>query len=179
LVPDVELLRLNRGAEQRVEKEPVMPDLRDGVVGETSVWLADGRDIPIEELVGSTRKVFAMAPDGQIVISTSERIWSQGIRPVWRVSLASGRSLTVTHGHRFYIERGWQPLADIQVGERLRVLTSLTDPDETAPLFWDRIEHLTAAGEAEVFDITVPGPESWFSGGVVSLDSGAIERIRT
>jgi replicative DNA helicase len=70
-------------------------------------------------------------------------------------------------------------LADIRVGEWLRVLTFLTDRDETAPLFWDRMEHLKAAGEEEVFDITAPGPESWFAGGVVKHDSGAIERIRT
>jgi hypothetical protein len=42
------------------------------------------------------------------------------------------------------------------------------DPDETAPLFWDRIEHIQAAAEAEVFDLAVPGPESWFAGMVVS-----------
>jgi replicative DNA helicase len=154
-----------------------MSDSREGVVGETSVWLADGRDIPIEELVGSTRKVFAMAPDGLIVTAKTERIGSQGIRPVRWVKLASGRSLTVTPCHRFFTERGWQPLADIRVGERLRVLTSGMEPDESEPLFWDRIDHLESAGEAEVFDLTVPEPGSWFSGGVVSHNSGA-DRMR-
>jgi hypothetical protein len=56
-------------------------------------------------------------------------------------------------------------LAEIRVGERLRVLTSPMDPDETTPLFWDRIEHSQAAGEAEVFDLTVPGPERWMRTG--------------
>jgi replicative DNA helicase len=82
--------------------------------------------------------------------------------------LASGRSLTVTPGHRFYTERGWQAVADICVGERLRVVTSAADPDETAPLFWDRIAHLKPAGEAEVYDLTVAGPQSWFADTVVS-----------
>ncbi len=153
-----------------------MSDPRDGVVGGTWVWLADGRAIPIEELVGSTRNVFSMAPDGQIVTATTERIWSLGIRPVWSACLASGRSLTATPGHRFFTAVGWQRLADIPVGERLRVLTSLADTDETTELFWDPIACIGRAGEAEVFGLAVPGPRSWFAGGVVSDSSGAIDR---
>jgi len=157
-------------------EETALSDLREGVVGETSVWLADGRHIPIEELVGSTRRVFAMAADGRIVIATTERIGSQGTQSVRWVGLASGRSLTVTPGHRFYTALGWQRVADIPVGERLRVLTSLCDTEETTELFWDRIEFNQRAGEAEVFDLTVPGPRSWFSNGVVSHNSCAIEQ---
>jgi replicative DNA helicase len=164
----------NRSAQERVGQKPGMSDLGDCVVGDTSVWLADGRDIPIRELVGSTRAVFAMAPDGQIVTATAERIGPKGIRPVWWVSLASGRSLTVTPDHCFYTERGWHALADIRVGDRLRVLTSAADPYETEPLFWDRIEHLETAGEAQVYDMTVSAPESWFADTVVSRHSGAI-----
>ncbi len=115
-----------------------------------------------------------MAADGEIVTATAERIGSRGIRPVCWISLASGLSLTVTPGHRFYTERGWHALADIRVGERLRVLTSGMDPDETAPLFWDRIENSQAAGEAEVFGLTVSGPESGFADRVVRHHSGAI-----
>ncbi len=53
-------------------------------------------------------------------------------------------------------------------------MTFLVDPDDTTPLFWDPIEHLKTAGEAEVFDLTVPGPESWFADRVVSHHPGAI-----
>jgi replicative DNA helicase len=128
--------------------------------------------------VGSTRKVFAMAADGLIVTATTERIGSQGIQPVRWMGLASGRSLTVTPGHRFYTALGWQRVADIPVGERLRVLTSLADTEETTELFWDLIECNQRAGEAEVFDLTVPGPRSWFSNGVVSHNSCAVDRVR-
>jgi replicative DNA helicase len=33
-----------------------------------------------------------------------------------------------------------------------------------------------AAGEEEVFDLTVPGPASWLADGIVSHNSGAIEQ---
>ncbi len=43
-------------------------------------------------------------------------------------------------------------------------------------LFWDRIVAITADGEAEVFDLTVPGPANWLADAVVSHNSGAIEQ---
>ena len=43
-------------------------------------------------------------------------------------------------------------------------------------LFWDRVVAIEPAGEEEVFDLTVPGPESWLADGIVSHNSGAIEQ---
>ena len=58
-----------------------MSALRECLAGETFLWRADGRQIPIKELAGSTRKVFSMASYGLIVTATTERILSQGIQP--------------------------------------------------------------------------------------------------
>jgi replicative DNA helicase len=43
-------------------------------------------------------------------------------------------------------------------------------------LFLDTVVRLEAAGEQEVFDLTVPGPASWLADGIVSHNSGAIEQ---
>jgi replicative DNA helicase len=43
-------------------------------------------------------------------------------------------------------------------------------------LFWDRVVAVEPAGEAEVFDLTVPGPACWLADGIVSHNSGAIEQ---
>jgi replicative DNA helicase len=43
-------------------------------------------------------------------------------------------------------------------------------------LLWDRVVRNELEGEAEVFDMTVPGPASWLADGVVSHNSGAIEQ---
>ena len=43
-------------------------------------------------------------------------------------------------------------------------------------LFWDRVVEVRPDGEEEVFDLTVPGPESWLADGLISHNSGAIEQ---
>src|SRR3989442_9854068 len=41
---------------------------------------------------------------------------------------------------------------------------------------WDRIVDVRPAGHEDVFDLTVPGPESWLADGIVSHNSGALEQ---
>jgi replicative DNA helicase len=57
----------------------------------------------------------------------------------------------------------------------------LASPDldrmATSDLFWDRVTGVVPHLEEEdVYDITVPGPSSWISDGVVSHNSGSIEQ---
>ncbi len=46
----------------------------------------------------------------------------------------------------------------------------------TSDLFWDRVVSVEPDGEAEVFDLTVPGPACWLADSIVSHNSGAIEQ---
>jgi replicative DNA helicase len=43
-------------------------------------------------------------------------------------------------------------------------------------IFWDRVVAVRPAGEEEVYDLTVPGPESWLADAIISHNSGAIEQ---
>ncbi len=43
-------------------------------------------------------------------------------------------------------------------------------------VFWDRVVAIDNDGEAEVYDLTVPGPASWLADGLVSHNSGQIEQ---
>ncbi len=46
----------------------------------------------------------------------------------------------------------------------------------TSDLFWDEVIAIVPLGDAQVFDLTVPGHASWLADGIVSHNSGAIEQ---
>ena len=105
----------------------------------TRLLRADGTEVTLGELVLSQDQPMVLSLDDRwrLVPRKLVKAFPSGVKPVFRLRLASGLEVDATANHPFRTVDGWRQLDELAAGDFLAVPRRVPSPTGTAQQAWD------------------------------------------
>lgn len=143
--------------------------------GDTPILKADGTTVRIDEWKGGDLIAWD-EESGLFRKSYAPSAVSNGEKPVIKITLESGRSLTLTMEHPLWTDSGWVSATDIKVGHSVAVTNGLIEQikkheewlEFDAPIIWDSVVSTEDMPPVETWDLRVPGYHTFIANDIIN-----------
>lgn len=95
------------------------------------IWLADGRFLPVEQLVGPQR---VWAFNGEGYVEADAEVFDNGADDIAAITLRTGRVIRRTLAHPLLTWRGWRRVEELVVGDSIALPRAVPTPQVTKRL---------------------------------------------